>query len=139
MSKKDAGQEPESAGAAAPARRTGLTLLALHGLLLIYSLSDVASKSAAGTEFPSMAFIVCYGAVLVLLGIYALGWQQVIKRLPLTTAYANRAITVVWGIFWGCVLFGESITPGKLVGAAIIIVGIVLYVRADNAEGGEGK
>ena len=68
---------------------------------------------------------------------YALGWQQVIKRMPLTTAYANRGITVVWGIFWGAVFFGEAVTPFKLVGAALIIVGIVLYSMADNEDGGD--
>ncbi len=111
-------------------------LLLLHVLLLFYSLSDVASKSAAGFGFPSVGFIVCYGIVLLILFVYAIGWQQVIKRLPLTTAYANRGITVVWGIIWGMVFFGETITPFKLVGAAMIIVGIVLFSQADAEDGG---
>ena len=69
---------------------------------------------------------------------YAFGWQQVIKHLPLTTAYANKAITVVWGILLGFLLFGESITLRQFIGAAVIIVGIVLFVRADNeGEGGQ--
>lgn len=113
-------------------RSSALVLLGLHVLLGLYALSDVFSKSAAGTQFASWQFFVFYALVLVMLGIYALGWQQVIKRLPLTTAYANRAITIVWGIFWGAVLFGEAVTIGKLVGAVIIIVGIVLFVRADH-------
>ncbi len=112
------------------------TLLVLHVLLLFMSLADVASKYAAGFDFFSVGFIVCYLLVLVILVGYALGWQQVIKRMPLTTAYANRGITVVWGIFWGFVLFGEAITPFKVLGAAMIIAGIVLFSRAD-AEGGE--
>ena len=111
-------------------------LLLLHVLLLFYSLSDVASKSAAGFGFPSVGFIVCYGIVLLILFVYAIGWQQVIKRLPLTTAYANRGITVVWGIIWGMVFFGETITPFKLIGAAMIIVGIVLFSQADAEDGG---
>ena len=79
--------------------------------------------------------------VLILLAalvVYAFGWQQVIKHLPLTTAYANKAITVVWGILLGFLLFGESITLRQFIGAAVIIVGIVLFVRADNeGEGGQ--
>lgn len=110
------------------------TLLVLHVLLLFYSLADVASKFAAGYELLSLGFIVCYGLVLVVLAGYALGWQQIIKRMPLTTAYANRGITVVWGIFWGAVLFGEAITPFKVVGAAMIIAGIVLFSHADGQE-----
>lgn len=110
------------------------TLLLLHILLLFYSLADVASKFAAGHVFPSIGFIICYGLVLVILAGYALGWQQVIKRMPLTTAYANRGITVVWGIFWGAVFFSEAITPFKLLGAVMIIAGIALFSRADAGE-----
>ena len=110
------------------------TLLALHVLLLCYSFADVASKLAAGFDMLSMGFVVCYGVMLVILAIYALGWQQIIKRLPLTTAYANRGITVVWGILWGAVLFGEGITIGKLAGAAMICAGIALFSHADAEE-----
>ena len=39
--------------------------------------------------------------MLAALVAYAFGWQQVIKHLPLTTAYANKAVTVVWGILLG--------------------------------------
>lgn len=115
------------------------TLLLLHVLLLFYSLADVASKFAAGFDLPSIGFFICYGIVLVVLAGYALGWQQVIKRVPLTTAYANRGITVVWGIFWGAVFFGEGITPFKLVGAAMIIAGIALFSQADAQEGNDAN
>jgi len=106
-------------------------LLLLHLLLMIYSLSGVFTKTASGKQFLSFGFILCYGMTIVILGIYAIGWQQIIKRLPLTTAFANKAITVVWGIIWGLVFFKEKITPGKLIGAAIVIVGVVMYVKAD--------
>ena len=103
----------------------------------------MASKFAAGFDFVSVGFVVCYVLVLVVLAGYALGWQQVIKRMPLTTAYANRGITVVWGIFWGAVFFGEAVTPFKLLGAAMIIAGIALFSHADAAEdaaaGANGK
>ena len=82
----------------------------------------------------SQQFVLLYGAVLLILAFYALVWQQVIKRLPLTFAYANRAITVVWGIIWGYLFFGESISPLMLVGAAVIICGIVLYATDDSAD-----
>jgi hypothetical protein len=75
--------------------------------------------------------------VLVLLGVYAIGWQQVIKRMPLSSAYANRAVTVIWGLFWGVVLFGESITPGKIIGALLIVAGIALYAHIDRDDAAE--
>ena len=66
----------------------------LHLLLLIYSFSNVFSKLAAGEAFLSMRFCLFYGASLGLLAVYALGWQQVIRRMPLTTAFAHKAATV---------------------------------------------
>jgi multidrug transporter EmrE-like cation transporter len=112
--------------------------LLLHVILGIYAGSSVCSKLAAQQPFLSAAFIVLYGLMLLALVTYAVGWQQVIKHLPLTTAYANKAVTVVWGILLGLAVFGEAVTPRQVIGAVIIICGIVLFVRADN-EGEGGK
>ncbi len=109
-------------------------MIALHIILAVYSLTAVASKFAAGESFPSMKFIVLYGIVLFGLFVYALAWQQVIKHMPLITAYANKGITVIWGIIWGYFIFDEAITVRKLIGAAIIVCGVVFIVTADAKE-----
>ena len=108
------------------------TLIGLHGMLMVYSMSGICSKLAAGESFLSARFCIYYAVVIVLLGVYAIGWQQVIKRIPLTTAFANKAVTVVWGIVWGWFFFGESITPGKLIGAGMVIAGVVLFAKSDE-------
>ncbi len=108
------------------------TWLALHLLLLLYAVSSVFSKLAAGEAFLSFRFILYYGAVLLLLALYALGWQQVIKRLPLTSAYANKAVTVIWGLLAGLLFFGEALTLRKLLGALLVIGGIVLFAFSDR-------
>lgn len=112
--------------------------LLLHVILGVYAGSSVCSKLAARQPFLSAAFILLYGLMLAALVVYAVGWQQVIKHLPLTTAYANKAVTVVWGILLGLAVFGEAVTLRQVIGAAIIICGIVLFVRADN-ENKEGE
>lgn len=115
-------------------------ILGLHGMLVLYSLSSICGKLASGFSFLSVGFIVCYGGMIALLGIYALGWQQVIKRLPLTFAYANRAVTVVWGIVWGALFFSEPVTAGKLAGALIVLAGVVLYATSgDDAQDGSAQ
>lgn len=113
------------------------TLLLLHLLLMMYSLSGIFSKYAGNSPLFSARFIICYGVVILLLGIYAIGWQQIIKKMPLTTAFANKAVTVVWGIIWGVLFFHESITIGKLVGAGLVIAGVVLYAKADGEHADE--
>lgn len=105
-------------------------IFALHILLLVFSLSGICSKLASNEEFLSFRFCMYYGFIILILGVYAIGWQQIIKRLPLTTAYANKAVTVIWGLIWGALLFSEQITIGKIIGAALVIAGVVMYVTA---------
>lgn len=107
-------------------------LVLLHLLLAVYSSSGIFSKIAANETFLSVRFCLCYVAVIALLGVYAIGWQQIIKRMPLTTAFANKAVTVVWGIVWGILFFQESITVGKVIGAALVVIGVVIFAGADE-------
>lgn len=72
--------------------------------------------------------------MLLVLLVYALGWQQVIKRIPLTLAFMNKAVTIVWGILWGFLLFGEQVNVGKVVGAILVIAGVVLFAKADDGQ-----
>ena len=66
--------------------------------------------------------------------VYAIGWQQVIRRLPLTVAFTNRAVTVVWGILWGVLFFQEKVSLTRLLGAVLIMAGVVLFAKADGEE-----
>lgn len=107
--------------------KQGKYTVLLHILLVIYALSSVAGKLAAGEPFFSPRFCLCYGMMIALLGIYAVGWQQVIKHMDLTSAYAAKAATVIWGFVFGVLLFKEQVTAGKLAGLALITAGIVLF------------
>ncbi len=109
--------------------------LALHLLLLLFAGTTVLSKLAAGEEFLSLRFCLFFGGEFVLLGIYALGWQQILKRLPLTVAYTNKAVTLVWSMVFGALLFHEQILVKQIVGCALAVTGVLLFVRADGEEG----
>ena len=91
-------------------------LIYLHILLVLYSLSAVCSKIASKQPFMSFKFCVLYGIVLFLLAFYALCWQQIIK---------------------GMIIFGEEITPGKVIGAVFVICGIVFYAINDGGTENE--
>lgn len=108
--------------------------IVLHLILLLYSLGNVFSKIAAEKEFLSLEFCLYYGLVLFILAAYAVLWQQVLKSIPLNIAYANKAITLVWGIAWGALLFNEAISISNIIGAVIVLSGVLLMVT-----GGEKK
>lgn len=105
-----------------------LIFLALHICLFISSLSGVFSKLAGRQDLLSFRFILYFGMVLVLMFVYAIVWQQILKRMPLTVAYANRPVTLIWGMIWGALIFKETITWNMIVGALIIFFGIYLVV-----------
>lgn len=103
-------------------------VLCLHILLFVYSLESVCSKMAAAQEMFSFKFFLFYGLVLFLLFFYALAWQRILKYMPLTVAYANKGITIIWGMIWGALLFNEVITVKTIIGGVIILIGIYLVV-----------
>ena len=110
------------------------TIIILHIMLFFYSFGGVCSKYAAGEEFLSRRFLLYYGIVLFLLAVYAFAWQQIIKRMPLTLAYANKAVSLLWAMVWGILLFREKITPGKIIGAILVATGIVLFAFSDSRD-----
>ena len=101
------------------------TFLGLQLLLLVYSLSGICSKMAAGEPFLSPKYILYYGMVLFILAFYAIGWQQVIKRLPLITAYASKAVTVIWGVATGAEPFSWA-KVALIAGLVACVVGLKL-------------
>lgn len=108
-------------------------------MLMLYSMSGICSKRAAEVDFLSVEFCIYYGLIIVLLGLYAIGWQQIIKQIPLTTAFANKAVTVIWGIVWGAVIFEETVTVGKIIGALLVIAGVILFAYADVEKGNKNE
>lgn len=110
------------------------TYVFLHIILLIYSLAGICSKLAAGQEFLSLKFIGLYGILLFIMFFYAVMWQQVLKRMKLVTAYANKSVTIIWGMLWGMLLFHEKITAFNIIGIIIIIFGVYLVVTGEVEE-----
>ena len=108
-------------------------ILMLQAVFMIYSISSVVSKFASGKEVFSFEFILFYGLDVIVLGIYALLWQQVIKKFELSIAYANKAITLLWALVWGIVIFHEQITAGKVIGILLVMAGIFIL----NSDSGD--
>jgi drug/metabolite transporter (DMT)-like permease len=69
----------------------------------------------------------------VLLGVYALLWQQMIKRFELSVAYANRSMAVVWSMVWAVVFFHDTITLRNVIGVLLVVAGTVI-INTDKEE-----
>lgn len=106
--------------------------LAMHGAIMFFSFSGVFSKLAGRHPTFSLPFILLYGANLGVCGIYAIMWQQILKRIPLNTAYSNRMVTMIWSMVWGALLFKEAITIPMLIGTVIILLGLRMVVTSDE-------
>ena len=104
---------------------------ALHLSLLFSSLGGVCSKMA-GRQTDRVGFLLWYGAVLMIMAVYAIVWQQILKHLPLTQAYSNKPVGLIWGMVWGRLFFGEAITARMILGALIIFAGVWLVVTDDE-------
>lgn len=107
-------------------------ILLIQGAIFFLSFSAVFSKFAAQHPFFSLPYILYYGASIGVLGLYALIWQQILRRTPLTTAYGNRAVSMCWSVLWGVVFFNEVLTWKMVLGAAVILVGTIIVVTADE-------
>ena len=108
------------------------TFALLHLAVFILSLSTICAKFAASQEFMSFNFIALYAGVILALGIYALIWQQVLKKIPLTTAFVNKSATLFWSLLRGVLLFNEAISPSMIIGILIVFLGVILVVTGSN-------
>ena len=60
------------------------------------------------------------------MGGYAVTWQLILERLPLTTAYLRKGITYVMAFVWAIVFFHETISVRQIIGITVIIIGMVV-------------
>ncbi|MDF2881115.1 MAG: hypothetical protein K0R54_1672 [Clostridiaceae bacterium] len=96
----------------------------LYSAFLIYSGIMICSKLAALHKILSMNFFFYIGLEIMLLGMYAIIWQQVLKKFSLVVAMANKGVVVILGLLWSVVLFKEVVSIYNVIGAIIIILGI---------------
>ena len=79
--------------------------------------------------FLSMGFLLCYGVEILILGVYAICWQQIIKKVDISVAYSNRASAIFWSTLWAAVVFHEHISVQNIIGIIVIFAGIWMVNR----------
>lgn len=107
-------------------KKTFFLFILLHMNFLIYFSSGLVGKYASKNPIFSFPFLVLYLCSLFLMFLYSIFWQQLLKKIPISIAYANKSVIIIWGLCSGYILFNEAITFKMLVGVVMIIIGIIL-------------
>lgn len=114
-----------------------INIILLQAVVIIYTLTSIVGRKAAGSELLSLEFILFYGLDIVILGIYAICWQQMIKKFDLSVAYANRAMAILWTAVWARFIFRDTIGIKQLIGILVVMIGTVVVNLEQPKEGGE--
>lgn len=97
---------------------------------LLFSTVSIAVKYASMQEMFSMRYFISIGSVIAMLGTYAILWQQILKRVEITLAYMFKATGIIYVLLYSVFMFNESITIWNVIGASVIITGIIMYVKS---------
>ena len=112
---------------------SNLTFRSVAVLLLVYlfySTVSIATKFTSMQEMLSLRYFMGLAIVVAILGIYAIIWQQVLKRIELTTAYMFKGTSLIFVLLFSALIFNETITLWNVVGTVLIVGGIVWFARA---------
>lgn len=105
-------------------------ILILVGVNMIYACTGICTKMAAQQEQFSWPYLLWFGGAVAIIGVFAILWQQVLRRIDLGTAYMFKGTTLIFTMLIAALLFGEQITIPNIIGSVIIITGITILSRA---------
>ena len=104
--------------------------IALIGVNLIYACTGICTKMASRYEMFSRPYLFWMAGAVGVIVAYAILWQQIITKIPISTAYMFKGTGLIFGLLFSHLLFSEQITVYNIIGAAIIITGIALFSKA---------
>ncbi len=102
---------------------------ALIGVNFIYACTSIFTKMASRQEMLSWPYLLWLAGAIGVMGVYAILWQQVLKRINLSTAYMFKGTGAIFGLLIAGLVLCEPITTHNIIGSAIIIVGVTLYSK----------
>ena len=105
-------------------------IIVLIGVNMVYACVGICTKMAALQTPFSWPYLLWFAGAVAIIGIYAILWQQVLRRIELSTAYMFKGTTLIFTMLIAALLFGEAITVQNIIGSVIIITGITLLARS---------
>ena len=112
---------------------TGVLLNAVAQLALKASVRDHGAIELGGGALPAAVQVA--GEPALWLGLFCYGvsvivWILALSRVDVSIAYPMLSIGYIVNAFAAWALFGEALTPMRLVGIGIIVVGVFVLARS---------
>lgn len=85
------------------------------------------SLSAEGMQALASSWLIWAG--FVLFGVATLVWFAVLAKSPLSLVYPLMSLSYLFGLILARYFLGESISPVRWAGVAVICIGIALVTR----------
>ena len=108
-------------------------IILLQGVVVVYTFSGIMSKKASENGDNLIKFLFFFAMEFVILALYAVLWQQMIKRFELSVAYANRSMAILWSMLWAVVFFGDHITWKNILGILLVLLGTII-INTDTKD-----
>jgi len=119
---------------------TGKTLIFIFGSVVLSASAQIVLKVGMGSDAARQAMdhaslwrgylgLMLVPAVvggLVAYGMSALLWLRVLSELDVSKAYPFVALGMVTTMAAGALILGETIPPLRLLGAALVVFGVIL-------------
>ena len=111
-----------------------MTLKAKHIIVLLlvnllYASTSLFSKYAAGQEFLSWQYCLGLCGAVAIMGVYAICWQQILKRVDLSVAYMFKGTSLIFVLMLSILIMGEHITVWNIIGSVVIIIGLIVFAK----------
>lgn len=100
--------------------------------ILMESLTTTFMKIGGKYPLFSLPYLTFFGIAVAIMAVYAVIWQLILERMPLTTAYLRKGISYVLVFFWAIVIFHETITLRQFIGVIVIIIGMVVSMTDEH-------
>jgi drug/metabolite transporter (DMT)-like permease len=71
---------------------------------------------------------------LVMYGVATILWLFILSRVPLSIAYPVQSIAYVLAVFGAYFVFHEPLSPAKIIGVILIILGVSLIGISPNTQ-----
>jgi drug/metabolite transporter (DMT)-like permease len=114
-------------------KRSNIIILAIVAVFM-ESLTSPCLKLGGRYPFLSPGYIAWFCLAVAILGFYAVCWQLILEKLPLTTAYLRRGFSYILIFVWATLIFHEAITWKQILGIMVITLGMVISISDEKSS-----